>query len=149
MGTGIVSIDLSLDGHETLSRIVLVVTVAVWVALGALLVARVAAVARRRRGFPPTRRMSERGEPPSRIARRPMNAEPNLSPPHVGPLLGAYVLGVLDRRDVRVVERHLRGCPVCRAERERLAALPRLLDSAAATVRAEPPACGRPGARDG
>jgi anti-sigma factor RsiW len=61
-------------------------------------------------------------------------AEPNAScsaPPHVGPLLGAYVLGALRRREVRTVERHLRRCPLCAEERARLAALPRLLDSAA------------------
>jgi tellurite resistance protein TehA-like permease len=42
MGTGIVSIALSLDGRETLSRILLVVDVAVWVVLGLLLAARIA-----------------------------------------------------------------------------------------------------------
>lgn len=40
MGTGIVSIALALDGRETLSRILLVATAAVWVALGVLLPAR-------------------------------------------------------------------------------------------------------------
>ncbi len=37
MGTGIVSIGLSLDGHETLSRILLAVDAAAWIALGLLL----------------------------------------------------------------------------------------------------------------
>ncbi len=37
MGTGIVSIGLSLDGRETLSRILLAVAVAVWIGLGLLL----------------------------------------------------------------------------------------------------------------
>src|SRR5262245_4480566 len=41
MGTGIVSIALSLDGREALSRILLVVDVAVWVVLGLLLAARI------------------------------------------------------------------------------------------------------------
>lgn len=41
MGTGIVSVDLSLDGHQTLSRILLAVAAAVWLALGALLAFRV------------------------------------------------------------------------------------------------------------
>src|SRR5262245_39446136 len=40
MGTGIVSIGLSLDGSETLSRILLVVAAIVWFALGLLLGAR-------------------------------------------------------------------------------------------------------------
>ena len=40
MGTGIVSIALSLDGHETLSRILLVICAVAWVLLGAFLVAR-------------------------------------------------------------------------------------------------------------
>ena len=40
MGTGIVSVALSLDGHETLSRILLVVAGAIWVTLGVLLPAR-------------------------------------------------------------------------------------------------------------
>jgi tellurite resistance protein TehA-like permease len=42
MGTGIVSIALSLDGRETLSRILLVIDIAVWVVLGLLLAARIA-----------------------------------------------------------------------------------------------------------
>jgi tellurite resistance protein TehA-like permease len=42
MGTGIVSIALSLDGREALSRILLVVDIVVWVTLGFLLAARVA-----------------------------------------------------------------------------------------------------------
>lgn len=37
MGTGIVSIALSLDGHETLLRLLLVIAAALWVALAALL----------------------------------------------------------------------------------------------------------------
>jgi tellurite resistance protein TehA-like permease len=40
MGTGIVSIGLSIDGRETLSRILLWLAAAVWVALGVLLPAR-------------------------------------------------------------------------------------------------------------
>ena len=40
MGTGIVSIDLSTDGRETLSRILLVIAAAIWVGLGLLLAAR-------------------------------------------------------------------------------------------------------------
>jgi tellurite resistance protein TehA-like permease len=42
MGTGIVSIGLSLDGHETLSRSLLAIDCVVWVVLGLLLAARVA-----------------------------------------------------------------------------------------------------------
>ncbi|HEY7266348.1 MAG TPA: tellurite resistance/C4-dicarboxylate transporter family protein [Solirubrobacterales bacterium] len=42
MGTGIVSIGLSLDGRETISRILLVIDAAVWIALGLLLVSRLA-----------------------------------------------------------------------------------------------------------
>jgi tellurite resistance protein TehA-like permease len=42
MGTGIVSIGLSLDGHETLSRVLLAIAAAIWIGLGALLTARVA-----------------------------------------------------------------------------------------------------------
>jgi hypothetical protein len=42
MGTGIVSIALSLDGREALSRILLVIDFAVWVVLGLLLAARIA-----------------------------------------------------------------------------------------------------------
>ena len=42
MGTGIVSIALSLDGSEMLSRILLAVAAVVWVALGVLLVGRAA-----------------------------------------------------------------------------------------------------------
>ncbi len=41
MGTGIVSIALSLDGTETLSRVLLAVAACVWVALGLLLLGRV------------------------------------------------------------------------------------------------------------
>ena len=41
MGTGIVSIALSLDGTETLSRVLLAARRRVWVALGLLLPARV------------------------------------------------------------------------------------------------------------
>jgi len=41
MGTGIVSIDLSLDHFETLSRILLVIDALIWIALGTLLAARV------------------------------------------------------------------------------------------------------------
>jgi tellurite resistance protein TehA-like permease len=40
MGTGIVSIALSLDAQETLSRVLLVIAAVVWVALGALLAGR-------------------------------------------------------------------------------------------------------------
>jgi len=42
MGTAIVSIALSLDGHETLSRILLLIAAAVWAALGGLLIGRAA-----------------------------------------------------------------------------------------------------------
>src|SRR5450755_5074471 len=42
MGTGIVSIALSLDGHETISRVLLVLDAAIWVALIVLLPARAA-----------------------------------------------------------------------------------------------------------
>jgi tellurite resistance protein TehA-like permease len=42
MGTGIVSIALALDGHETISRIVLVFAAVIWVALALLLPARAA-----------------------------------------------------------------------------------------------------------
>ena len=42
MGTGIVSIALSLDGRETLSRILYAIDAAVWIALGLLLAGRVA-----------------------------------------------------------------------------------------------------------
>jgi tellurite resistance protein TehA-like permease len=41
MATSIVSVDLSSDGHETLSRILLAIGTAVWLVLGGLLVARV------------------------------------------------------------------------------------------------------------
>jgi len=40
MGTGIVSIALSLDGHETISRVLLILDVIVWLALAVLLPAR-------------------------------------------------------------------------------------------------------------
>jgi tellurite resistance protein TehA-like permease len=40
MGTGIVSIALSLDGRETLSRILIPPDAAVWIALGLLLAGR-------------------------------------------------------------------------------------------------------------
>jgi tellurite resistance protein TehA-like permease len=42
MGTGIVSIALSLDGHETISRVLLVLDAVIWVALTVLLPARAA-----------------------------------------------------------------------------------------------------------
>jgi hypothetical protein len=42
MGTAIVSIGLSLDDRETLSRILLVIDVAAWLALGLLLAGRAA-----------------------------------------------------------------------------------------------------------
>jgi len=42
MGTGIVSIALSLDGHETISRVLLVLDAVIWVALAVLLPARAA-----------------------------------------------------------------------------------------------------------
>ncbi len=41
MGTGIISIDLTVDGYETLSRVLLGAAAAVWVGLGALLAGRV------------------------------------------------------------------------------------------------------------
>lgn len=41
MGTGIVSIDLAVDGRETLSRILLALTAAIWLALGLLVAGRV------------------------------------------------------------------------------------------------------------
>ncbi|MDQ2896573.1 MAG: hypothetical protein M3Y09_13175, partial [Actinomycetota bacterium] len=40
MGTGIVSIALSLDGHETISRVLLILDAIVWLALAVLLPAR-------------------------------------------------------------------------------------------------------------
>jgi tellurite resistance protein TehA-like permease len=42
MGTGIVSVALSLDGHQTLSKILLVIAAAMWVTLAVLLVLRAA-----------------------------------------------------------------------------------------------------------
>jgi hypothetical protein len=42
MGTGIVSIGLSLDGRETVSRVLLGIDVVVWIALGLLLASRLA-----------------------------------------------------------------------------------------------------------
>jgi tellurite resistance protein TehA-like permease len=42
MGTGIVSIGLSLDGHETLSRVLLILDAVIWAALAVLLPARAA-----------------------------------------------------------------------------------------------------------
>jgi len=42
MGTGIVSIALSLDRHETISRVLLVLDAVIWVALIVLLPARAA-----------------------------------------------------------------------------------------------------------
>jgi tellurite resistance protein TehA-like permease len=42
MGTGIVSIGLSLDGHETISRVLLIVDAIIWVALAVLLPTRAA-----------------------------------------------------------------------------------------------------------
>jgi Putative zinc-finger len=44
--------------------------------------------------------------------------------------LGAYVLGALDAEDEAEVRRHLETCPICAAERELLAPLPGLLESA-------------------
>lgn len=41
MGTGIVSIDLSVDGRETLSRILLAIAATIWIGLGLLLAVRV------------------------------------------------------------------------------------------------------------
>ncbi|MQA73734.1 MAG: hypothetical protein GEU88_05210 [Solirubrobacterales bacterium] len=40
MGTGIVSVALSLDGHESLSRVLLVLAAVIWLTLGVLLPAR-------------------------------------------------------------------------------------------------------------
>lgn len=37
MGTGILSIDLSLEGRETLSRIMLAIAVAAWLVIGLVL----------------------------------------------------------------------------------------------------------------
>ncbi|MFE2755262.1 anti-sigma factor family protein [Actinosynnema sp. NPDC059335] len=42
---------------------------------------------------------------------------------HDPQLLGAYVLGVLDEREARVVEDHLSSCPMCRAELDGLRAV--------------------------
>jgi tellurite resistance protein TehA-like permease len=42
MGTGVVSIGLSLDGRETLSRVLLVIAAIVWIVLGLLLIGRAA-----------------------------------------------------------------------------------------------------------
>jgi tellurite resistance protein TehA-like permease len=47
MGTGIVSIALSLDGHETISRVLLVLDAVIWMALAVLLPARAARDPRR------------------------------------------------------------------------------------------------------
>lgn len=41
MGTGIVSIGCSLDGHETLSRLLFAIAAGIWIALGSLLIVRV------------------------------------------------------------------------------------------------------------
>ncbi|GAA3253108.1 anti-sigma factor family protein [Dactylosporangium siamense] len=45
----------------------------------------------------------------------------------VRPLLGGYVLGGLDETDQVRVDAHLSGCPDCRAEVDRLAPVPELL----------------------
>jgi hypothetical protein len=45
----------------------------------------------------------------------------------VRPLLGGYVLGGLDHADQLTVDAHLSGCAGCRAEVDRLAAVPELL----------------------
>ncbi|XVV01682.1 anti-sigma factor family protein [Actinosynnema sp. CA-248983] len=42
---------------------------------------------------------------------------------HDPQLLGAYVLGVLEEREVRAVEEHLVGCPACRTELAELRAM--------------------------
>ena len=59
-------------------------------------------------------------------------------------LLGAYVLGALDRADVQQVEEHLSGCPACRDEVADLATLPEVLRrrpaTDAATLRPPTPA---------
>jgi anti-sigma factor RsiW len=47
--------------------------------------------------------------------------------------LGAYVLGSLDEPAIRATEAHLKDCAECRAEQDELAALPGLLDLAAAS----------------
>jgi anti-sigma factor RsiW len=41
--------------------------------------------------------------------------------------LGVYVLGAIEPADRAVLERHLGGCPRCRAELASLAGLPALL----------------------
>jgi anti-sigma factor RsiW len=45
------------------------------------------------------------------------------------PLLGSYALGGLEAREVAELEEHLGGCAACRRALERVAPLPRLLDS--------------------
>jgi anti-sigma factor RsiW len=37
-------------------------------------------------------------------------------PPHVGRLLGAYVLGVMEPVEARRVREHLAACPLCARE---------------------------------
>lgn len=56
-------------------------------------------------------------------------------------LLGAYVLGALDRPDVLQVEEHLSGCPACQDEVADLATLPEVLRRRPPTDAAPP---GRP-----
>jgi len=47
---------------------------------------------------------------------------------HVREELGAYVLGALEPAEAEAISAHLETCAECRAERDRLAALPPLLD---------------------
>lgn len=64
-------------------------------------------------------------------------------------LLGAYLLGGLPADEAAGFERHLAGCAGCRAELDRLASLPALLDAipvpdAVGLTAAVPPAQGAP-----
>jgi Anti-sigma-K factor rskA/Putative zinc-finger len=54
-------------------------------------------------------------------------------------LLGGHVLGALEPREAKRVDRHLESCPRCRRERDELAGLPALLDLAG-SADAEPEA---------
>jgi anti-sigma factor RsiW len=48
-------------------------------------------------------------------------------PPHVGKLLGAYVLQSMDPEEARAVREHLAACELCAAEHAALTELVRLL----------------------